>query len=79
MMNIVRVEVTSDYQTAERAGASPLFQVADINGYSEKDEQINLLDFIDQGDFYKDQYQVLKDLKENCSEYSFINCEIEIL
>ncbi len=79
MINICRVELMKDYERAESSGASPSFQVMNITGYSENDEEINLLRFIDQGDFYEEENKVLEDLKQNCCEYTFNDCEIEIV
>lgn len=79
MISIFRIEVTPDYEAADGSGASPLFQIANINGYFKNDEEVELLSFIGQGDYYENGKDVLDYLKENCSEYNFRDCKVEIV
>ena len=57
-----RIEIYKDYQTPEHAGAGGLFQIFSVTAFDEDENEIDLTDKIDQGTFYHEDLEVLKDL-----------------
>ncbi|HHD2743828.1 MAG: hypothetical protein E6038_03490 [Clostridium perfringens] len=61
-MELVRLEVQCDYETPSHAGAEGTFQVIEVLGFDEDDNEIDLTNKIDQGVFYYSLEEVAKDL-----------------
>lgn len=59
-MNTTHIEVTTDYETSERAGASGTFQVVEIVDGNGND----LTDFVDVGHHYHSIEEVAADVAE---------------
>lgn len=78
MIEIVTIKIDKDYERAESVGLSGKFQVIDITGIDEYGNKYDLIEKIDSGKFYNDDYEVLDDLKNvYVSQYNFDNCNIE--
>ncbi|EJQ88382.1 hypothetical protein IGW_05061 [Bacillus cereus ISP3191] len=67
------IQIHADYETPSNAGADGLFQIFSVILIDENGKETDLTDQIDQGDFYRNAKQVLKDLNLPLdTDYEFV-------
>lgn len=67
------IHILADYETPSNAGAEGLLQIFSVTFINEHGNEINLTDKIDQGHFYRNVKQVLKDLNlPSDTDYEFV-------